>query len=304
MTDTRHLRLILHGKAAQQPAIRAGVASMRQSGHRVEVRVTWEAGDAERYTSEACVDGVSTIVAGGGDGTLNTVTAGLMEAQPEDRPALAVLPLGTANDFARSARVPLSDPTAALRIAAETVPTRMDVGLVNGRPFINVATGGFGTRITVETPEKTKKILGGAAYLLTGLARFTDIRPAHGVLRTPDEEVEGDYWAFAFGNGRQAGGGVQLCPDAIVNDGLLDVMVLPDLPADQRSKVFGALMKEGRAAIERQVKVARVPWAEVESPEEIYVNLDGEPLSAHRFRFEVQPDAIRFHFPDHSPLVT
>ena len=72
MTDTRHLRLILHGKAAQQPAIRAGVESMRQSGYRVDVRVTWEAGDAERYTSEACADGVSTIVAGGGDGTLNT----------------------------------------------------------------------------------------------------------------------------------------------------------------------------------------------------------------------------------------
>ena len=207
MSDIRHLRLILHGKAAQQPAIRDAVGNLRQAGHEVDVRVTWEAGDAERYTSEACVDRVSTIVAGGGDGTLNTVTAGLMEAEPQDRPALAVLPLGTANDFARSAGVPVTDPTAALRIAAETAPTPMDVGLVNGRPFINMATGGFGTRITVETPEKTKKVLGGAAYLLTGLARFTDIRPAHGVLRTPDEELEGDYWAFAFGNGRQAGGG-------------------------------------------------------------------------------------------------
>ena len=90
----------------------------------------------------------------------------------------------------------------------------------------------------------------------------------------------------------------------MVNDGLLDVTVLPNLPADQRSKVFGALMTEGRAAIDKQAKTARVPWAEVESPEEIYVNLDGEPLSARRFRFEVQAYAIRFHFPDATTLLT
>ena len=99
----------------------------------------------------------------------------------------------------------------------------------------------------------------------------------------------------------------------MVNDGLLDVTVLPNLPADQRSKVFGALMTEGRAAIDKQAKTARVPWAEVESPEEIYVNLDGEPLSARRaldgrlhrrLRFEVQAYAIRFHFPDATTLLT
>jgi YegS/Rv2252/BmrU family lipid kinase len=152
------MRLVLHGKQAQNPAVRAAVAAERASGHRVEVRVTWEAGDAARLAEEASRLGMARVAAGGGDGTINEVAAGLLSAKAAggERPALAIVPLGTANDFAHACQIPI-DPAAALRLATTAEPRRIDVGQVAGRPFINLATGGFGTEITVETRPELKK---------------------------------------------------------------------------------------------------------------------------------------------------
>jgi predicted polyphosphate/ATP-dependent NAD kinase len=71
--------LVLHGKAAGRPEIRQAVETIRQDGHRIDVRVTWEAGDTQRYAKEAVAQGVDTIVAGGGDGSLNEVVSGTLE---------------------------------------------------------------------------------------------------------------------------------------------------------------------------------------------------------------------------------
>src|SRR5262245_61985081 len=137
------VRIVLHGKQAQNPDVRAAVRAVRESGHPVEVRVTWEAGDAARLTEEACRLGIPRVAAGGGDGTINEVTRGLLAARSDadSRPALAVVPLGTANDFAHACQVPL-DPAGAIHLAATARARRIDVGSVAGRPFVNVATGG------------------------------------------------------------------------------------------------------------------------------------------------------------------
>ncbi len=80
----RHLALVLHGKAAGRPEVRAAVESVRADGHRVDVRVTWEAGDAVRFAKAAAAEGVDTVVAGGGDGSLNEVVSGVVEHHVEN----------------------------------------------------------------------------------------------------------------------------------------------------------------------------------------------------------------------------
>src|SRR5438874_13723591 len=92
------VQLILNGKVAGNDALRARVARQRAAGHRIEVRVTWEKGDARRFVSEA--GEVDLVVAAGGDGTLNEVLHGLMDLSEAARPILGIVPLGTANDFA------------------------------------------------------------------------------------------------------------------------------------------------------------------------------------------------------------
>ena len=172
--------------------------------------------------------------------------AGLIEAAGDSQSAtpLAILPLGTANDLAHACRIPL-DPLGALRLAVSGATAAVDVGRVGGRPFMNLATGGFGTQVTVATPNDLKKILGGAAYLLTGVTHFSSIRPARIRLAGPDLNWEGAALVIGVGNGRQAGGGHQLCPTALLNDGLLDVTVLPHVPGEEVLPALRALLARG-----------------------------------------------------------
>ena len=232
------------------------------------------------------------------------MVSGIVDGSGPIRCSVALLPLGTANDFAHGCGIPVDDPTAALRLATHTDPKPIDLCQINGRVFANMATGGFGTRVTVETDPNLKKWLGGASYLLTGMQKFSEFGAEEGRFRGPDFEWEGRFVAMSVGNGRQAGGGIQLCPEALIDNGLLDVMVLPEVPEDQISEKIKALVTEGRAAIEREVVTARLPWVEVEVPTGLHVNLDGEPIKDTRFRFEAFKHWLRFHLPEDCPVLS
>ena len=301
------IRIILHGKAAGDAGVRTAVHALRQNGHPTEVRVTWEPGDAARLTSEAVADAgagkVNCIVAGGGDGTINEVFATAYAAGLPERCSLGVLPLGTANDFAHATGVPVQDPTAALQLAADTPPRWIDVGFFNSKPFINLVSGGFGSRVTVETDPELKRHLGGLAYLLTGMSRFTELSANRGSFRAEGFSWEGPFMALAIGNGRQAGGGVPLCPDALLDDGLLDLMILPELDRAARLDAFSHLLREGAAAVRAQLVTARSSWIEYESDNDLNVNLDGEPTLVRRFRVECRGRALPVHLGD-SPLLS
>lgn len=98
--------LILNGKSAGDETLRTAIALLRDEGMDIQVRVTWEKGDAGRYVKEAQQLGVDTVIAGGGDGTINEVATALVNCTGDNIPALGILPLGTANDFATSAGIP------------------------------------------------------------------------------------------------------------------------------------------------------------------------------------------------------
>jgi lipid kinase YegS len=285
-----NIRIVLHGKALADARLRAAVRRTREDGHAVDVRVTWEAGDAERLTVEAvreAGDGrIDCIVAGGGDGTVNEVFAAAYSAGLPPTCSLGVLPLGTANDFARSADIPSVDRATALRIIASTAPRPIDAGLINGRLFVNLISGGFGSRVTAETDPRLKKQLGGLAYAITGIARFADLSANHGRFRANDFAWEGNFLALAVGNGRYAGGGIPLCPDALLDDGLLDLMIIPALDRTERFDAFSHFLREGAAGLRATLLTARSSWIAYESEHDLNVNLDGEPAVLKSFRVE------------------
>jgi diacylglycerol kinase family enzyme len=117
-------------------------------------------------------------------------------------------------------------------------------------------------------------------------------------------EWEGKLLVLAVGNARQAGGGHVLCPEAVLDDGLLDVGVLPDVPEDQQSEAISALMRRGMQAVKDAALYWRVPWFEVEAPKGIYINLDGEPTHATHHRFEIDAGRLKLHLPESTPLLT
>ena len=295
-----HWRLILNGKATGNEDVREAVAALRERGVQLEVRVTWESGDAERYVAEAIAHGVDTIIAAGGDGTLSEVAETLAHREePADAlPSLGLLPLGTANDFATAAEIP-DEPLAALELIRHAPARPVDLLRIDADGKVwwcaNVASGGFGTEVTVETDEGLKKVLGGLAYLVTGVSRLGRIDPIQARVRAPGFEWAGGFIALGIGNGRQAGGGQVLCPEALIDDGVLDITVIPELSGEVAS-TFAALVKGGkRGALEQVAERVQAPWVEIEAEAPLTLNLDGEPVQARHFRIDCVPGRVNLH---------
>jgi lipid kinase YegS len=296
---SRRVQLVLNGKAAGNDALRIAVVGQREVGHRIEVRVTWEKGDAQRFVSEASE--VDLLIAAGGDGTLNEVVHGLMDLSMDTRPVLGAVPLGTANDFATGCGIPREPETAlALCLEGEAVP--IDVGKANEHWFLNAASVGFGAEITATTSPELKRLLGQAAYTVMGAILAMNVHHYHGRLILPDREITGSGPVAIVGNGRQTGGGFQVAPRAFIDDGLLDVLVVRNIPATAAltaARELQQLSPDGE-----YVSYWQTPWAEVHPEEAIPVNLDGEPVRFSSVRYEAVPKAIRLIVPPNCPVLS
>jgi lipid kinase YegS len=297
----KQIRVILNGKGAANPQVRVAINQIREEGQPLEVRCTWEGGDAARFAREAMSDGIDVLVAGGGDGTINEVVNGVLTADTSPRMALGVLPLGTANDFARGCAIPL-EPYAALKLATEGQPVHIDVPSANGVFFANVASGGFGAEVTVGTNPQLKKAIGGGAYALTGIVTAAKVEPYAGRFVSADESAEEEFIVMAVGNSRQAGGGFQVTPNAFLDDGLMDVMVIFDF----QTRDLGLVIQESRDfsnSSNRFVHYRQLPAFEIEVPGKVPINLDGEPHRWDHIRFEILPRCLPVVLPEGCPLI-
>jgi len=254
--------LILNGKSAGNDLLRQAITELREDGARIHVRVTFEKGDAARYIDEGIRLGAETIISGGGDGTINEIAGALIDLNTAHRPVMGI--------------AQVNDQTC----------------------FINMATGGFGTRITSETPEKLKAALGGVSYLIHGLMRMDTLKPDSCEISGENFHWQGDALVIGIGNGRQAGGGQQLCPEALINDGQLQLRIFTGdglLPA-----LFTTLTQPAESP---NIIDGKSAWFEVVAPNGMTFNLDGEPLSGDRFRIEVVPGALQCRLPPDCPLL-
>jgi lipid kinase YegS len=296
---SRKVQLILNGKVAGNDALRSAIVQQRTVGHNIELRVTREKGDARRFAAEA--GEADLLIAAGGDGTLNEVVHGLMDLSKAARPALGVVPLGTANDFATGCGIP-RDPEQALALCMEGQGVPIDIGKANEHWFLNAASVGFGAEVTATTPPELKRLLGHAAYTVMGAILAVNVHHYHGRLTLPDGEITGSGPIAIVGNGCQTGGGVQVAPRARIDDGLLDVLVVRQIPAT-------ALLSAARELQElspdgEYISYWQTPWAEVYPEEAIPVNLDGEPVQFSSVRYEAVPGAIRLIVPPNCPLLS
>ncbi|MBK1792521.1 lipid kinase YegS [Persicirhabdus sediminis] len=293
------IRVILNGKKAGLPPVREAIFAARKQGV-LEVRPTWEGADVDRLVREAVADGCQRICAGGGDGTVNEVAQAMMKLDAASRPELSILPLGTANDFATSCGVP-ADLLQALELAQSGTARSIDIVRANDQYFVNLATGGFGAQVTANTPVALKNFLGGGAYTISGLVQALSFVPYAGKVRIPGVEKSGQVIAGAVCNGRQAGGGQVMAPEALLDDGLLDLVALTHFEAKDIPQVIDELVNGTGGDF---VHINRAAWAEWQSDDVMPVNLDGEPIAEKKIRFEVVPKAIKVVLPTNCPLLT
>jgi diacylglycerol kinase (ATP) len=275
---------------ARADELQHAVERLRADGCDVSIEETHGRGEAARRAEAAGRAGVDVVAAAGGDGTVNEVVNGLVKSGSDT--ALAVVPMGTANDFAQGLGLPL-DIEAALRLAAEGQAAELDVARVNDRCFINVSTGGFGADATRSASKKVKRFLGPLAYAAQGahlLLRFT---PTAGEFVADGESVySGRYVFFAVGNARRTGGGAYVTPHADPGDGKLDVMILCEVSR----RDFLALLPDLRAGSHIEspaVLYVRASTLELSAGCPLRVNADGEPVEGSVFRYSVLERGLR-----------
>jgi YegS/Rv2252/BmrU family lipid kinase len=267
----------------------------------LEIEATRGPQDAARIAREGVRAGVEKLVVAGGDGTLAEVATGLLGAGLGGAAQIGLLPLGTGGDFARTLGVP-RDLDAAIAALATGTPRPVDAGQVRFRDlagredrswFLNATSFGV-SGLVVDLVNRAPKLLGGRISFLIGTLRaLARYRCPSVRLRLDGEPVfEGPLVLAAAANGRYFGGGMHVAPGARLDDGLLDVVVVPELGkarllAKLPTIYRGAHLEDPATQLHR----GRVLEAEV-SAGVARLDVDGEPLGRLPARIEIMPGAV------------
>jgi YegS/Rv2252/BmrU family lipid kinase len=243
------------------------------------VRVTTGPADANQFAREAVAEGIDLVVAWGGDGTVN----GAASALAGTRIPFAIVPGGSGNGLARDLALPF-DPSQALTIAATGPVRAVDAGDLHGSLFFNVAGIGLDARIAgrLATEGHRRGLMG---YVLATVAELRSYEPcAYSIRNVFDADgrpltgdiVEQRAMFIALANSRQYGSGAQIAPKALLDDGLMEVVVVEPLSGLQIARklpaFFGGTLQEGAGIIMRSAASMDISCA---SP--IPFHVDGEP---------------------------
>jgi YegS/Rv2252/BmrU family lipid kinase len=264
---------------------------LQEAGVPVLIRDVGHIDDLSAQICEAC-DQVGSVIIGGGDGTMNAAARGLFETGLP----LGVIPLGTANDLARTLDIPL-DPGAAARIIAAGKVHRVDLGEVNGHLFFNVAGIGFGVDLTRALTRASKRHFGPLGYAIAGLRAMSQLRSFRAeIIHGPDTYISRTVHV-AVGNGRHYGGGMTVAENACIDDGRLNIY---SLEVDSFWRLLRLLpaLRRGRHEIWEEIRALEGETIEVRTPgRPRSVSVDGEIVTQTPAHFRVLRSAVGVFVP-------
>jgi YegS/Rv2252/BmrU family lipid kinase len=277
----------------------AVVDRLRADGVEVAQHRTRSLEDARVAAGEAA-GSVDAVVAVGGDGTVGGCAAGLAEAGPAARAALAVVPAGGGNDAARSLGLPPGDPLAAAGLLPRLVRRPADLAEVAGRPYLNVAGAGFDSEVNRFANQRLGWVKGRPRYVGAVLAELVVGRMAEFRLVLDGRASGTRGWLVAVANGPSYGGGMLVAPDASLADGLLEVVVVHAVGKLEFLRTFPKLFS-GRHVEHPAVSVHRAARVELDADRPLAVYADGEPAGTLPATFTVRPAAITVLAADPAP---
>lgn len=283
--------LLINPKARQGQNDLAATLRQLQAGGLELIEAETEAAEQLSDVIRAHRDRVDLVIVGGGDGTLNAAIAGLVDTQLP----LAILPLGTANDLARTLQLPMAL-NEACQVITRAHCVAIDLGWVNGHYFFNVASLGLSVHITQQLSRRAKKRWGVLAYALTAIRVLLKSRPFKAEIQVGDEVTRVKTVQIAIGNGRHYGGGMTVAEDAAIDDQRLDLyslevdhwwQLLPLLPA----------MRTGSYASWSFVRTLHGQTIEIRTRYPHPITLDGEIKTTTPAKFRVLPAALKVIVP-------
>ena len=258
-----------------------------------DFRATYDADDVGQQVRSAIDQGAKRIIVAGGDGTVSQVIDEL--ADDFTQADLAILPLGTGNDLARSLGIPLDNIDAALSLAHSGVSIPVDVVRVfDGKTsyLINAASAGFGGQVAVNISATDKARWGAFAYWMTAVTEIVNLPQFDIHVKLDDRSFDSRVYGLTIANGRYLGGGFPIAREAFVNDGLIDVTVIPVLPALELLAA-GLNYMMGISSGGNRLLNFRAKRVQVTSTPEMLFSIDGDPVREVDATFEVLPQALR-----------
>ncbi len=285
-TNPMHLKLIYNpaaGRGRAKHHAREVEQHLRALGSDVEPYASTSPQDLTRAAAESSRAGYDRVVVCGGDGTLNLALRDFDLA----RGTLALVPLGSGDDFARVNLIP-REVHGACEVAVHGTVREVDIAVANNIRYAGVAGLGFDSEVAQLANERVKHIHGSAVYLYAILRVLPDFRPRHVRIDGRDEEI-----MFAvFGNSPQYGGGIKIVPAARWDDGLLDACIV------HRTSRFQLLLTlprgyNGTHVKKSFVETRRAAEFHVESDSPLDVYADGEPLTKTPARFGVAREKLK-----------
>jgi YegS/Rv2252/BmrU family lipid kinase len=234
---------------------------------------------------------VDCVVVGGGDGTLNAAAQGVIERKLP----IGILPLGTANDLARTLNIPLDLP-GAVKVIADGHSRRIDLGLVNGQPFFNVASLGLSAELAQKLTREIKRRYGRLGYALVALRVLSQARPFSAYITSDEGTVRVKTLQIAVGNGRFYGGGNAVEKNAAIDDQHLDLYSL-EFQRAWKLALMARSFRYGEHGAWSEVRAIRAKEFDIRTRKPRPINADGEIVTQTPAHFTIRPCAVTVFAP-------
>jgi diacylglycerol kinase (ATP) len=248
---------------------------VRESFKRIGITTVFEttrAGDEESITLAAVKEGFDTIVVVGGDGTCSRV-ASVLVAQ-NNRCSLAVIPVGTGNDFAKTLGVSTYSPDRIADLVERRQSTPIDVGVADGYHFVNSCGFGFDASV-LEATQRVRYLKGDAVYIWSALTQLLSYRGQNVSVRIGGQTATRKLLMLTVSNGQHLGGAFWIAPAASATDGLLDVGLFSDAGVVERVRIFAGAFRGTHQRL-ASVETRRLSAVELTFDEPPMMEVDGE----------------------------
>ncbi|WP_428680820.1 lipid kinase [Sphingopyxis sp.] len=231
------------------------------------------------------------VVVCGGDGSISSSAPAIIESGLP----LGIIPAGTANDLARTLSIPLDFAAAADVIVAGHI-RHIDVGMVNGHAFFNVASIGLSSELAQKLDPEIKKRFGRLGYAVAALRILAGARRFRATIVEKGSRTTVRTYQIAIGNGRLYGGGNIIEETAAIDDGTLDLYSL-EMRNIWKSALMARAFRTGTHGAWKEVRTARCVEFDIETRRPMPINTDGEIATATPAHFKVLPGAVRVFTP-------
>ena len=267
------------------------ILQLEKTGFEINYALTEAKGQATKLARDSVNNGAQLVIAVGGDGTISEVVNGIVDSDA----LLGIVPAGTGNDFARAVNIPLNYLEAIIAIGG-LKHREIDLGFIHNQYFINIAGIGFDAQVAAQVHRGNKILKGKLAYLWTLLAVFFSYKPAKIKILTNGQLIEKEILTATIANAKFYGGGIEIAPQAKVDDGQLDLVVIENMNKAQLILSLPKLLK-GEHLSHEKVSTFKSDSLYLNGDPNLSAHADGEVIPGLPLEVKVKPKAIKIVVP-------